>query len=187
MPRTAKPELTAEAVIAAIESAKPDGITKLARALGYQGSVSSWLKSKLTELVPDLADRIKANRAPDASDAPKAAKEGAAAKPRRESGNVKKPAAGTYPRSESNPFRDGSSYACAYDVLSAAGASGIERSKLVAEVARLAGKALRKAYFDVTVVASSRKDGGSHKCISRAADRFYVDRTEGGWLKLVLR
>jgi hypothetical protein len=36
-------------------------------------------------------------------------------------------------------------------------------------------------------VASSRKDGRSHRCISKAADGFYVDRTEGGWLKLVLR
>ena len=94
---------------------------------------------------------------------------------------------GPYPRAAHNKFREGSAYATAFDVLAAAGGKGIERSKLVEEVARLTGKSIKKSYFDVTVVASSRQDGRSHRCIARAADSYYVDRTAGGWLKLVVR
>lgn len=173
-----KPELSAEAVIAIIEEQRPATVTALARALGYSGSVSSWLKGKLTELVPDLAERIRANGGGEAKpEAPKAAKP----KPSR------KPAPPTkYPRAEHNPFREGSAYAAAYDVL-AAHPDGVERSKLVSEVARVAGKDGKRAYYDVTVVASSRKDGRSHKCVQKAADGYFVERTNGGWLKLVLR
>ncbi|MFC1451897.1 hypothetical protein ACFLSJ_00970 [Verrucomicrobiota bacterium] len=171
-----KPELTAEAVIAIIEEQKPATVTALARALGYSGSVSSWLKSKLVELVPDLMERIGRNKVGAGEAKPAAPK----------SRPTKKASTKGYARAEHNPFREGSAYATAYDVL-AAHPDAVERSTLVSETARVTGKDLRKAYFDVTVVASSRKDGRSHRCIAKAADGYFVERTNGGWLKLVLR
>ena len=97
-----------------------------------------------------------------------------------------------YPRAESNPFREGSAYAAGYDILTHAGDKGIDRSKLVDEVARITGKEHRKAYFDVTVVCSSRPgpdqggDGGSHRSIAKASDSFWVEK-RNGWVKLHLR
>jgi hypothetical protein len=47
-------ELTAEAVLAAIERGRPRNMTGLAHGLGYAGSVGSSLTKKLRSLVPGI-------------------------------------------------------------------------------------------------------------------------------------
>lgn len=174
-----KQELTKENVLQVLDHAKPGTMADLARALGRSGSVSSWLRAKLTELVPDIASRIEANKAATpANDTAKDAE--VSAETEKPAGKSKAPA-----RAASNPFRAGGAYATCYDVL-AANPKGIERPKLVETLARLTGKDAKRANFDVTVVASVRKDGGCHPTIRRVSGVYHVERTDAG-LRLVVR
>lgn len=182
----AKANLTKEAVLAAVEAGATT-MSEVVHRLGYK-SVCGATTKKIRALVPDIGERLGGAKGKGEKPAPtaKAAKP-QAAKVKKTPKPAKNDSRTEYPRAESNPFREGSAYATGYDILAAAGDKGIERAKLVAEVARITGKDPRKAYFDVTVVASSRKDGRSHRCIAKAADSYYVERTDGGWLKLVVR
>ena len=60
-----------------------------------------------------------------------------------------------YPRAESNPFREGSSYGVAFDIL-AKHKEGLPRQKLVELLASATGKSTTKASFDVAVVLSAK-------------------------------
>jgi len=179
--------ITKESVSKAL-AAGATSLTQVARALGFKGSVGSATTRKIREAVPDIDARIEANKAAGKAK-PESSK---AAKADRKPKAGRKPKA--YPRAEHSPFREGSAYAACYDIL-AAHPNGIERAKLVDQLARLMPRKegesdearRRRAYFNVTVVASSREDGRSHRCIQRAADSFFVERTNGGWLRLRLR
>ena len=175
--------ITREAVLAAVEGGATS-LTQAYKACGGAGCVPGSTAKTMRSLVEGLDDLLKTNReAAKAGGTGKAGKAGKAAKA------PKPPPAGkpaAYSRHESNPFREGSAYGACFDIL-AAHPQGIGRTKLVEELARVTGKDKQKSYFDVTVVASSRKDGRSHRCISRAADGYYVERTDGGLLRLRLR
>ena len=89
-------------------------------------------------------------------------------------------------RASSNPFEAGSAYATCYDLL-AAHPQGIKRPKLVKNLARLTGKDAIHAFFDTSTVTSAAKDGRSHPHVKQAVGIYYVERLEGGELKLVVR
>lgn len=160
-----KQTITAESVITAVEDGACS-LTQVAKSLGFKGSVGSATTRKIREAVPDIGERLKAN---------KTAGKTKARKPK------------TYTRHETNPYREGSAYATAFDVLAAAEEKGIIRKDLVAETARLTGKPEKNAYFDVTVVLSPRETGEAHRSANRAADVYWVEKTDGGNVKLRLR
>ena len=159
MPR--KQAITAESVSKALDSGSKS-LTGVAHALGYTGSVGSATTKKIREACPDIDKLLKANKAGKRTAKPK-----------------------TYPRHETNPYREGSAYATAYDVLAAAGSKGIIRKDLVAETARITGKDEKRAYYDVTVVCSPTEDGRAHRSASVAADTYWVEKADGG--KVTLR
>lgn len=174
-------EMTREAVLAAVE-AGAGTMTEVVRGLGYK-SVCGGTTRRIRELVPDVGDRLKAAKGGGKKTAPKKATT-SKAKPSKATPATK----GTpkeYPRDPNNPFREGSAYGACYDILAHAGDRGMDRAKLVEELARVTGKEHRKAYFDVTVVCSSRPgpehggDGGSHRCIAKASDSFWVAKRNG--------
>lgn len=187
--RKTKVGITRETVLAAVKGGATS-LTAVYKACGGTGCVPGSTARKMRALVGgDLDAKLATNR--EAAKADGAQKPGKARKaPKPAPGG--KPAA--YPRHESNPFRASSSYGACYDIL-LAHPQGIGRAKLVEELARATGKERRKCYFDVTTVCSSRAgaseggdgDGRSHRCIARAADSYYVERGEGGLLRLRLR
>jgi len=174
--------ITAESVKQALD-AGAQSLTEVARSLGFKGRPGSTTTAAIRKAVPDVDERLKANKAG------KGAKPGTA-----EAATAKKPKAAVkanwekaYPRHPSNPYREGSAYATAYDILADAGEKGIVRKDLVAEAARLTGKDERRAYYDVTVVLSPRETGEAHRSANRAADAYWVEKADGGNVKLRLR
>ena len=84
-------------------------------------------------------------------------------------------------RVEGNPFRNGSAYAVAWDVLAHAGGSeGISKGQLIMEVAKATGKDERHAGFDVAVLLSAKENGERHQSCRPG---FWVERTND-FLKL---
>jgi len=137
MARSAKSKpVTKEAVLKALDSGAAS-ISQVAKALGFKGSVGSATTKKIRAACPGIEKRLKANKG---------------------AGKAKKPK--TYSRHETNPYREGSAYAAAYDVLAAAGERGIRRADLVKEVARLTGKPERNAS-----VSGSALDNGLCACL----------------------
>jgi len=139
---------TSQPTVEVINEAISNGarsLTDIARHLGHKGSISGKLAKQIREVVPDIADRLKAN-APQKSAEPKAVKP------------VKKTkGGGKHHRHSQNPFRDGSSYALAFDVL-ACHPKGIVRADLTNEYAKASRKPLKNASFDIAVLLSPKSD-----------------------------
>jgi hypothetical protein len=198
MTKQGKVELTVVTVTEALEKSKPTSLSGLSVALGRSRKVSNDFKAKLVSLVPDVAARVAANKAnaevakvelPVAKVELPVAKVETAPVVEVKPPTVEAPkgevAVGTFTRASTNPFRAGSDYATCFDVL-AANPDGIKRTDLVAAQAKATGKPEKLAGYDVVVVASVKKDGGSHRNMRRVAGVYYVDRTDAG-LKLVVR
>jgi len=158
----AKVELTAEAVGKAIEEKRPGSMTQLAHLLGYKGSVSGTLTRKLRQLIPGIDALLKADTIQAAThvttEAPRAKPRGKAGKPvLKNKGKAGKSVGktGKWHRHPANPFREGSAYGQAFDIL-AAHRDGLSRSRLVELLARSAGKSQKLAAFDVQVLCSAR-------------------------------
>ncbi len=161
MPR--KQAITSESVKQAIEQGATS-LTQVARALGFRGSVGSATTKKIRAACPGIDARLKDSKGGKKPSKPK-----------------------SYPRHETNPYREGSAYAVAYDVLAAAGDKGILRKDLVAETARVTGKEERRAYYDCVVVCSPAESGKAHRSASVAADAYWVEKADGGNVRLRLR
>ncbi len=175
MARSAKHKpVTKEAVQKALQ-AGAKSLTDIARSLGFKGRPGSTTTAAIRKAVPDVDERLKANKA------------GKGAKPKAGRAAGKTKGKRTYTRHETNPYREGSAYAAAYDVLADAGEKGIVRKDLVAEVARLTGKPEKNAYYDCVVVCSPAEDGRAHRSASTAADAYWVEKADGGNVKLRLR
>jgi len=95
----------------------------------------------------------------------------------------------SYPRAESNPFRDSSppnSYAIIYDIL-AAHPEGIDRKILIDKATEILGKERRLVRLDSYVVTSMDKSGkGAHQSV-RNKDGYWVEKLPNHFLKLHLR
>ena len=95
----------------------------------------------------------------------------------------KKPAFNSpVPRATGNPFREGSAYSVAYDIL-ASNPAGMTRPELVAQVSKATGKDERHAGFDVAVLLSA-KDSLTGERHQSCREGFWVERSEGGFIKL---
>lgn len=176
-----KVELTAETVRAVIERDRPKSLTGLAHGLGYKGSVSSSVTKKFRALVPEVDAMLRA-----AEGSSKGGEEGktGAAKPKAKKApkGKAKIAARTskYPRDPRNVFRDGSSYATAFDVL-ASFPTGLPKDKLIRLLAEATGKDEKHAGYDAQVLLSahgnesglSRNDGPRHRSCRPG---FWVER-----------
>ncbi len=81
------------------------------------------------------------------------------------------------PRVEGNPFRDGSSYGAAYDIL-AKHQEGLPRQKLVELLAKATGKSVKRAGFDVAVIMSAKNSVNSPRHLS-CRNGFFIEKTNG--------
>ncbi|MCC6971521.1 MAG: hypothetical protein IT434_15000 [Phycisphaerales bacterium] len=206
--------ITKDDIERAMREARPASLTGLAKALGYKGSIGGGLAKTIRGLVPGIEEVLATNKA--AKEIETSAKEGAAtagstrtedtvpttatATPKRKANAAAKPvqkhaeksalkADRKWRRDPRNVYREGSSYATAYDIL-AAHKSGMTRSKLVELLAAATGKDLKHSGWDAHVVLTawgnepglSRNDGPRH----RSARPGYWVKRENGHVTLVV-
>ena len=86
-------------------------------------------------------------------------------------------------RNCSNPYRPLSTYHTIYEILKAH-RNGITRQELIKLTAKKTGKDLKKAGYLVQVVVSPDADGRAHKSADLAADFYWVEKMDGGCLRL---
>ena len=147
-------------------------LTDIARHLGHKGSISGKLAKHIRELVPDVAVRLKAN-APLKTTEPKAVIPAKKAK-----------GGGKYARHPQNPFRDGSSYALAFDIF-ATHPKGIARAELTQEYAKSSKKPLKNASFDIAVLLSPKGEKPTSER-HRSCREGYGLKRDGSHYQLVL-
>ena len=78
-----------------------------------------------------------------------------------------------YKRAEGDPFRPNSSYSVVFSVLHRAGAAGITRQNLIAEVSKITGKDERHAGYDAAVLLSAKQNGERHQSCRSG---FWIER-----------
>lgn len=163
-------QVTVEVILESIgKGAK--SLTDVSRHLGHKGSISGKLAKQIRTLVPDIAERLKAN-ARQKVVAPKANKP------------AKAKGGGKYPRHSSNPFRDGSSYALAFDIL-ASHPKGVARQELTKEYAKASKKPLKNASFDIAVLLSPKSDKPTSERHKSCREGYGLKREEN-FYQLVL-
>lgn len=166
-------QMTREGILAALETGATS-LTEIYRHLGGSGHVSGSTTRKMRMLVPDIEQRLGANKASTGSSQRECASQVSAKK------RVSQP---DYPRVDSNPYRENSHYATLYDVL-AAHPDGISRSRLLEMYCKESGKDAVRAGFDLSVVLSP-KDSRTGPRHSSAKDGYWV-RREGDWVQLCI-
>ena len=161
-----KSTITAESIAKVLEEQKPQSISQVYRLLGHAGSIPGSTAKRIRELVPDIDEKLKDNKGSRLAASGKSGKKSATKR---------------YPRSPTNPFRDGSGYGLVFDIL-AAHRDGIAKEKLIEVYAKASRKNLKRAGYDVAVLLSAKnsKAGERHRS---CADGFWVER-ENSFLRL---
>jgi hypothetical protein len=168
-----KAEISAAAVTKAIEEGKLTSLTQVSQTLKLgKGSVSGAVSKRLETLVPGIKEMLAANKTAKGGGKPEG----------------KKPAS----QDEGErlcPFRSTSKYAAVWLALWRSRKTGITRKALIEEVTTASKDFAdpKTANFAVTVVTSPSEDGKAHRSASRAGDAYWVEKSEGGNLKLHLR
>ena len=167
-----KVEISQQKIIIALESRSPKSLTEVYRILGGTGKLSGSIAKKMRELVPGIEERlannkareIKAGEKPPAT-LPKSGKTGKGAK---------MSSRATYPRCDKNPFREGSNYALAFDVL-ASSKDGLPLADWRERYAKTARKPLKLASYDIQVLLTAKGSptGERHKS---CRDGFFIER-----------
>lgn len=169
-----KVELSRERIEEILESKKPVSLTEVYRLLGGQGQkLSGSVAGKMRTLVPDIEKVVAGNRTGEGKG------EGNPETTFRTSGKSKKPGkktpkGGKYPHSQANPFREGSNYALAFDVL-ASFPEGLPLAEWRERYAKAARKPLKLASYDIQVLLTAKETptGERHKS---CRDGFYIER-----------
>lgn len=167
-----KVEISYQKIIIALETRSPKSLTEVYRILGGAGKLSGSTAKKMRELVPGIEERLASNKAGEGMEEekpqptlPKSGKSGKGAKK-----NFK----ATYPRCDKNPFREGSNYALAFDVL-ASFPEGLPLAEWRERYAKAARKPLKLASYDIQVLLTAKDTptGERHKS---CRDGFYIER-----------
>ena len=160
--------------------------------IGGSGNISGSTAKKIRELMPDIQDRLNANKnkptdmpgvptepssqatsvvAPVKSVKPTKATTAVKPKKTKEPKPTRK---SKYPRHPRNPYRIGSNYGLAFDVL-VAHPTGIGRDELINLLRKENGKDVKHTLYDLSVVLSAKESptGPRHRS---AKDGYYVER-----------
>ena len=179
-----KVEITREKIVEVLESKSPKSLTEVYRHLGGVGKLSGSVAKKMRTLVPDIekvvaGNKAKAVEARAEGEAKKEEPKGGGETTLRTSGKSKKtakrtPKGGKYPHSQANPFREGSNYALAFDVL-ASFPEGLPLAEWRERYAKAARKPLKLASYDIQVLLTAKETptGERHKS---CRDGFYIER-----------
>ena len=198
-----KIEITADRVTSIIRDKHPTSLTQIAKHLGFKGSVSGSVSKRIRLLVPDVADLLAANKTVINGDvtndrASKVVTSGKAKGKKAAKVAAKKPAVKAVAKpqvaqSEGErlcPFkREGTKYRAIWLALWKHRQTGVTRKVLVEEITSSDKKFAdpKTADFAITVVASPNEAGGAHRSANKQADVYWVQKGDGGNLKLHLR
>ena len=167
-----KVEVSREKIVEVLESKSPKSLTEVYRHLGGVGKLSGSTGKQMRTLVPDIEKVVAGNRAG------KGKVEGNPEAILRTSGKSKKSgkktSKATYPHCDKNPFREGSNYALALDVL-ASFPEGLPLAEWREHYAKAARKSLKLASYDIQVLLTAKDTptGERHKS---CRDGFYIER-----------
>ena len=167
-----KKQLSKESILKALGASNATSLTALHKAMGGKGSVPGSTAERMRELVPDVAARLTANK----GGKPTAGKP-STAKP--------KPAVRTSPylRHPANRYREGSSYALAFDVL-AAHPDGLSRPRLRELYREASRKSEARVRFDLAVILSPRESATGPR--HRSAREGYHVEVQNDHVRLVV-
>ena len=167
-----KIELNQQKIIIALETRAPKSLTEVFHILGGAGKLSGSVAKMMRELVPGIEERLASNKAGEgeAEEKPRATipKSGKSEK------TAKKNSKATCPRCDKNPFREGSNYALAFDIL-AANKDGLPLAEWRERYAKAARKPLKLAGFDTQVLLTA-KDTPTGERHRSCRDNFYIER-----------
>ena len=165
-----KVEVSREKIVEVLESKSPKSLTEVYRHLGGVGKLSGSTGKQMRSLVPDIEKVVAGNRAGEGKGEPK--------ETLRTSGKSKKPgkkaSKATYPHCDKNPFREGSNYALAFDVL-ASFPDGLPLADWRERYAKAAKKSLKLASYDIQVLLTA-KDSPTGERHRSCRDGFYIER-----------
>ena len=160
---------------------KPESLTQISRALGFKGNISGALSKRIKYWYPAIQFQLDEN-------AGKTNKAHAGKKPVKSVATSKPVKKTNIPRYESNPYRPGSNYSVAYDVLMKMGLQQpVYRKDLLAAYVRASGIPEKNAMFNFAVVLSPTEDGRFHKSAERPSRTYFVRRLENSMVQVVLR
>ena len=167
-------KLSKESLTLVLEAHSPKSLTEAYLLLGGGGKLSGTTAKRMRELVPGIDEWVDNNKAKASeSNAEGGTKE---SKPTSStSEKTKKPAkAGKYPHGDANPFRDGSNYALAFDVL-ASFPGGLPLAEWRERYAMAAKKPLKLASYDIQVLLTAKNTptGERHRS---CRDGFFIER-----------
>lgn len=181
--------LDAEFIRKVLEEEKPASLTAIWRRMGGRGSVPGSTAQRMRVMVPGLAEALAANKGvPTAKSAPAGTAtgkpDGAVPKAGRTKGakiRISGTSKSKWPRSPSNPFREGSSYSVAFDVL-AAHPDGLPKAQWAELYMKATKKDAQHARYDLQVLLSAcdTPTGERHRS---CRDGFYIQR-EGDHVRL---
>ena len=173
-----KVEINQQKIIIALESRSPKSLTEVYRILGGK-KLSGSVAKKMRDLVPGIEERLASNKAGEIKTEekpqptlPKSGKSGKGAKK-----NFK----ATYPRCDKNPFREGSNYALAFDIL-ASFPEGLPLAEWRERYAKAVRKPLKLASYDIQVLLTA-KDSPTGERHKSCRDGFYIER-EGDHVRI---
>ena len=164
-----KVEITREKIVEILESKSPKSLTEIYRHLGGEGKLSGSVADKIRNLVPDIGKVVAGNKAKAMPQEGKAN-----FRTSNTSNSAKKIAKATYPRCDKNPFREGSNYALAFDIL-AANKDGLPLAEWRERYAKAARKSLKLASYDIQVLLTAKETptGERHRSCRSG---FYIER-----------
>jgi len=192
-------EITKKAVQVILKRQHPKSMTAISKALGRKGSISGSLSKRIKAWFPNIDEILKKNQAineisevsesneiNDASEINEISESNETSETKSVEKPAKKAVAKTsskYPRHPKNPFRVGSSYATAFDIL-ASFKDGLHRKKLVELHAKATGKSEKKAGYDCAVLLSAKESNAGPRHRS-CRDGYWVRRENSHVLMVI--
>ena len=171
-----KVEVSREKIVEVLESKKPVSLTEVYRHLGGVGKLSGSTAGKIRNLFPDIEKVVAGNRAGEAPKGEGESQDGKAKFRTSKTSKGAKKVAGKskYPHSASNPFREGSNYSLAFDILASI-PEGLPLAEWRERYAKAARKSLKLASYDIQVLLTAKDTptGERHKS---CRDGFYIER-----------
>jgi hypothetical protein len=154
-------ELSKKEVLKALEKGATS-LTGIARHLGYRGSVGSSTTAAIRAALPDVEKRMPSSKIKTKRTV-------------RPSGKSKSKSTGKHRRHPSNPFRESSNYALAFDCL-ASRPSGMRKDQWLAAYCEASGKDRKRAGYDIAVLMSAKGPSLTSERHRSCADGFVIER-----------
>lgn len=174
-----KVEISQQKIIIALESRAPKSLAEVYRILGGK-KLSGAEANRIRQACPGIEQVLAQNKAAGtlkAEEKPQATvpKSGTTGK------GAKKNSKAMYARCDKNPFRNGSNYAFAFDIL-ASSKDGLSLAEWRERYAKAARKPLKLAGFDTQVLLTA-KDSPTGERHRSCRDGFYIER-EGDHVRI---